>query len=256
MYKKIARRRMTRDLLVQQRLGERRLVAFVVAEAAVADHVDHGVFLETLAVLDGDARAVDDGLGVIAVDVEDRRVDHLGDVRAVGRRAREARRGREPDLVVDDEMDGAARAIAAQAGEIEGFRHQALAGERGIAVQEQAHDLLAFLVPALALLAAHLAEHDGVDGLQVRRVGGERQVYRTAVKDPVRRRAEVILDVAGALHVVRVRRGALEFGKDRLQRLAHHAGEHVEPPAVGHADDDVLDAELAAALEDLLERRH
>ena len=34
-----------------------------------------------------------------------------------------------------------------------------------------------------------------------------------------------------------------------------HVGEHREPAAVRHADDDLLDAERAAALDDLLHRR-
>ena len=38
-------------------------------------------------------------------------------------------------------------------------------------------------------------------------------------------------------------------------RLGHDLRQHVEPAAVGHADDDVFDAERAAALDDLLERR-
>jgi hypothetical protein len=37
--------------------------------------------------------------------------------------------------------------------------------------------------------------------------------------------------------------------------LAHDLGEDVQPAAVGHAEDDLADAELAAALDDLLERR-
>ncbi len=65
----------------------------------------------------------------------------------------------------------------------------------------------------------------------------------------------MVLDVARALDVVGMGRVALELGEDRLERLAHHVGEHVEPAAVGHADDDLLEAELAAALDDLLERR-
>ena len=34
-----------------------------------------------------------------------------------------------------------------------------------------------------------------------------------------------------------------------------HLGEHVEAAAMRHAEDDLLHAELAAALDDLLERR-
>ena len=65
----------------------------------------------------------------------------------------------------------------------------------------------------------------------------------------------MVFDVAGALHVLRVGGRALEFGKYRLVGLAHHVGEHVEPAAVRHADDDFLDAELPAALDDLFQRR-
>src|SRR6187399_4076 len=38
-------------------------------------------------------------------------------------------------------------------------------------------------------------------------------------------------------------------------RLAHHLGQHVEAAAMRHADDDLLHAEIAAALDDLLQRR-
>src|SRR5262249_53264871 len=48
---------------------------------------------------------------------------------------------------------------------------------------------------------------------------------------------------------------ALELVEDRAVRLAHHLGEHVEAAAMRHADRDVFDAERAAALDDLLERR-
>src|SRR6266511_4487565 len=38
-------------------------------------------------------------------------------------------------------------------------------------------------------------------------------------------------------------------------RLGHHLRQHIEPAAMRHDDADVLDAERAAALDDLLERR-
>src|ERR1700727_2335405 len=60
------------------------------------------------------------------------------------------------------------------------------------------------------------------------------------VEFAVRRDAEMIFDVAGAFDSVGIGRAALEF---------------VEPPAVRHADHDFLHAEIAATLDDLLERR-
>src|SRR5260370_22101712 len=44
--------------------------------------------------------------------------------------------------------------------------------------------------------------------------------------------------------------------KRGAMRLAHHLGKDVEAAAMRHADHDFLDAEIAAALDDLLERRN
>jgi hypothetical protein len=102
------------DLLVHDRVGEHGLVALVVTEPAIAEHVDHHVLAELLAELGRDLGGVHHGLRVIAVHVEDRRLDHQRDVRRIGRGAREMRRGGEADLVVHDEMDRAAGAVPAQ----------------------------------------------------------------------------------------------------------------------------------------------
>ena len=62
--------------------------------------------------------------------------------------------------------------MAAQAGEAEAFRDYALAGEGRVAVQQKRQNLLAVVILALVLLGANLAEHDGIDDLEMRRVGG------------------------------------------------------------------------------------
>ena len=218
------RRRMRADLLVHQRLGERRLVAFVVAEAPVAEHVDDDRPLEFLPVLGRDLGREHHRFRIVAVDVEDQRLDHLGDVGRIGRGARIARIGREADLVVDDEVDRAAGAVAFQIRQPETFRHHALAGEGGVAVHEQRHHHPSFVRrgAVLVLLGAHLAERHRIDDFQMRRVGGERQVDFVAVELAVRRGAEVIFHVAGAFGLVRRRRAALEFVEQRAVRLAHH----------------------------------
>ena len=129
---------MRADRLVHQRLGERRLVALVVAEAAVAEHVDDDRLLEFLPELGRDLGGEHHRFRIVAVDVEDRRLDHLGDVGRIGRGAGVARIGGEADLVVDDEMDRAAGAVAAQARQAEAFGDDALAGEGGVAVRSAA----------------------------------------------------------------------------------------------------------------------
>src|SRR5579872_3545915 len=69
------------------------------------------------------------------------------------------------------------------------------------------------------------------------------------------RGAEMILDVARPLHIVRVGGIALKLGEERGEGFPHDVGEDIEAPAMRHADDELLDAELTAALDHLLERR-
>ncbi len=66
----------------------------------------------------------------------------------------------------------------------------------------------------------------------------------------------MIFDVAGTFDRVGIGRAALEFMKQRAVRLAHHLRQHVEAAAMRHADHDFLHAEIAAALDDLLQRRN
>ena len=106
------------------------------------------------------------------------------------------------------------------------------------------------------LLGAGLAEHDRVHRFEVGRVRVHRQVHLVAVELAVRRGAKVVFHVTGAEFPGALGRAALEFVEDLLVRLAHHGRQHVEAPAVRHADHDFLHAERAAALDDLFQRRH
>ena len=246
------------DLLVHHRLGERRLVAFVVAMPAVAEHVDDDGLVEFLPEFDRDLGREHHRFRIVAVHMEDRRVDHLRHVGRIGRGARIARIGGEADLVVDDEVQRTAGAVALQVRQREAFRHHALAGERRVAMHQHRQHRNAHVrrIAVLVLLGAHLAEHHGIDDFEMRRVGGQRQMDLVVVELAVRRGAEMIFDVAGAFDRVRIGRAALEFMEQRAMRLAHHLGQHVEAAAMRHADHDFLHAEIAAALDDLLQRRN
>ena len=234
----LADARMLADAGIHQGLGEGRLVGLVMAVAPIAEHVDDHRLAEALAELDGDLGDVDHRFRIVAIHMEDRRVDDLGDVGRIGRGAGEARRRGEADLVVDDEMERAAGAVAAQARKAETFRDHALAGEGGIAMQQQRQHLAPLPVAELILLRPHLAEHHGIDDLEMRGVGRQRQMHAVVVELAVGRGAEMIFDVARAFDVVGLGRAALELVEDRPIGLGHDIGEHVEAAAMRHADDD------------------
>jgi len=242
------------DRIIHQRLRERRFVAFIVAEAAIAPHVDHHVALEGGAELGRHLACEGHRLGAVAVHVQDRRLHHLRDIRRIRRGARELRGGGEAHLIVDHEMDAAAGIVTGEAGETEALHHDALARERRVAMDEDGHHPLARGVVELGLLGARLAEHHGVDRFEVARIRREAQVDEVAVEIAVGRRAEVIFDVTRSADVLRIGRSAGEFGEDRAIGLGHQVGEHVQPPAMRHADHDLGDAVLAAIFDDVLKR--
>ena len=252
------------DLGVHLGLRVRGLVGLVVAEAAVADEVDDDVVAELLAEGEGQAHGGDAGGHVVGVDVDDRRVVALGDVRRPAGGARVLGVGGEADLVVLDEVDRAADLVAVERLEVERLRDDALAGHGGVAVQDDRHRGVGVAVGvgplAAGLRGARGADDDRVDELQVRGVRLEVDEDRVAVGQLVGALgAVVVLDVAGAALRDRghglERRGALELGEDRLVRAAEVVGQHVEAAAVRHADDDLARAVRRGQLDDLVEHR-
>ena len=113
----------------------------------------------------------------------------------------------------------------------------------------------ALLVAERVLLGAHHALDHGVHALQVARVGGDGHGQRLARVRLVRAGgAQVVLHVARALRGVRVG-VALELREDLGQRLADGVGQHVQAPAMGHADHGLLHARARGVVEDAVQQR-
>jgi hypothetical protein len=119
-------------------------------------------------------------------------------------------------------------------------------------VDEERQHLVAGVVAAAMLARAHRALDHRVHDLQVRRVEREREVHRAARGLDVRREALVVLHVArGELVGVL----ALELAEEVRRDLAERVHEHVQAPAVGHADHDFLGAVRAGVLDHGVEHR-
>ena len=124
------------DALGHERLRVRRLVLLVVAVAPVADEVDDDVVSEARAKRHREPDRRDRRLRVVGVHVEDRRVEPLGEIARVARRAPLLRVGRETDLVVRDDVQRAARVIPGKRLQVERLGDHSLAREGRIAVYE------------------------------------------------------------------------------------------------------------------------
>ena len=178
--------------------------------------------------------------------------------------------GGEPDLIVDDDVDGAASGVAGESGEVERLGDDALSGERRVAVEEDRHRAVAILrrrpgLAAVVLGGAGHPLHDRVDELEVTRVRGEHERHLDGL--PIRGsrppRPEVVLHVAGDTVVARGvgRRGAarhapFEGGDDRGVGLAQDVRQDIEATAVGHAQHDLAHAVGGGIADDRVEHRH
>ncbi len=185
------------DFVIHQRLGELGLVALVVPEPAIAPHVDHDVAAEGLAVFDRQLAGEGYRFGIVAVDVEDRCLDALGDIAGVRGGPRELRAGRETDLVIDDEVQAAAGIVSAHTREAETFPYDTLAGEGSIAMKQNGQNLFVLLqIVADGLLRAGLAEHDRVDRFEVAGIGNEAHVNIDPVEFAVGACTKMVLHIA------------------------------------------------------------
>ena len=104
--------RMCLHARVHQRLRVARFVGFVMTKPAKSNHIEHDVFIELLPVIERDLHRAISRFRIVAVDVKDRQLRHARDVGRVDRGASCFRRSRKSDLVVDDDVNRAAGAIA------------------------------------------------------------------------------------------------------------------------------------------------
>ncbi len=245
------------DGAVHQRLGVAGVVALVVTVTAVAHHVDHDVLVEPLAVRERQTCHTHAGLGVVAVDVDDRRLHRLGDVGGVLRAASRFRWRGEPQLVVHDDVDGSADPVALDEREVERLGDHTLASERRVAVHEDRQHGERALVLVGDLVhpgSCHALDHR-IDRLEVRRVGRQADRQRGAgTRLEGALRSQVVLHVARALDGVGVDI-ALELPEELRVRLADDVGQHVQTSAVRHAEHGGVEALIGCLLQHCVEDR-
>ncbi len=134
------------------------------------------------------------------------------------------------------------------------LHHHALAGKRSIPVQQKRQHALGALVAAPLLPGAYRALDHRIDDLEVRGVEGQHGMHVAVRGAQVRRETLVVLDVARALDAAQVV-GALELGEQLRGGLAEQIHQYVEAPAMRHADDHLLHADVPGELDQVIEQR-
>ena len=126
--------------LVQLRLREHGLVAFVVAVFAVPQQIDVDVLVPPLAVGQRDAHDLNHGFRLVSVDVEYERLGHFANIGAVNRAPPVQVIRREAHLVVDHDVDGSARPVAIELGHLRYLVDNTLARDRSVTVDQDRQD--------------------------------------------------------------------------------------------------------------------
>jgi hypothetical protein len=121
---------------VHRRLRERRLIAFVVAVTPVADEIDEDIALEGHAIAEREPRGRHAGLRVVGIHVKDGNLEAAREAARIQRAVGILGLGREANLVVRNDVNGAAGRVALEPVEVQGLGHDALSGERRVAMDE------------------------------------------------------------------------------------------------------------------------
>ncbi len=229
----ITRRGMFGDDVVHQRLSAGRLVSFVVATTTVTNQIDHDVTLELHAVVDRQLGDKQHRFRIIAINVKDRRLNHLGDVGTIlgGARIVLTASGK-TNLVVDDNVDGAARLVSTGLRHLEGFHDYALPGESSVTMDTDGQHFVTRRVQTTILTSAYGTFNHRRHNFQVRRVKRKRQMHLATGGHHVGRKTLVILDVTGA-HVDFLL--TFKLVKQLARVLAERIDQHVQAATVSHA---------------------
>ena len=77
---------MLSDFLVHRWLGNRRFIAFIVATTSIANDVYDDILLKLHSIINGQLGNKNDGFRVITIDMENGRLNHLGDLSTISGR--------------------------------------------------------------------------------------------------------------------------------------------------------------------------
>ena len=148
-------------------------------------------------------------------------------------------------------MHCAAGAIAACLCQVQGFHHHPLPGHRSVAVNHHRHHLIAAVILPSMLACAYRAFDHRIDDFQMRWIKRQHCMHRPAGGHDVGRLAVVVLDVAGQHFGILL---AFERREQILGHFAQRVHQHIEPPAMRHADDEFLYTGCTCTLQKVVEQ--
>jgi len=145
------------------------------AELPVTDQVDDNVTVEFLSELSGEFEGSLDILHRVSVDVENWRVNSLGNVGSIDTGSCLAGVSCETNLVVDNNVDGSTNLIVVERLHLQLLKDDTLTSHSSVTVHDDGNHFVSarFVAAERVLLSADAAHNHGVNSFQVGGVGQE-----------------------------------------------------------------------------------
>ena len=241
------------DGFVEERLGDGGIVHFAVAVTPVADHIDHNVAAEGVAVLERDATDTYDGVYVFSVNVENGNGLSARELRGKPRRVQLVPTRGEAQQVIDNHVHSTADSVALEIGEVKSLRSDALSGESSVAMHQKRQVLLCAACAHAVLLGAGSSDGYGVNRLEMAGVRNQVDVNSCAAAgDVIASGAHMVFHIATPQHTPRVY--IFETCEHFLGGTPGDVHYHIQSPAVAHAHHQFNRSMLASTLENFVDK--
>mmetsp|Transcript_838 Transcript_838/g.1138 ORF Transcript_838/g.1138 Transcript_838/m.1138 type:complete len:1008 (-) Transcript_838:79-3102(-) len=247
------------DGLVHKGLSKHRLINLIVTVLAVADDIDDDIRVPLGAPLGSKIGDANNTFNIITVDVEDRAVQGLGNVRAVGAAAAILGVSGKSDLVVDNDMNGTANRVVRKSTHSKGLIDNTLSRKGTITMEKDGERFGVFSIIAVELLGTNFPKDNSVNSLKMTGVGNKGKMNALAIGGgAIVTGTKMVLDVTTTNIFIRIFVNNLtgEFTENLRHGLTNNVGEDIETTTMGHTDDDILNSEVSTGVNHGLNTRN
>lgn len=227
------------NFLIHFWLRKERLVLLVVTEPSVADNVNEDIFFKLLSVLNCDLHAMVQKIWLVCVNVNDWSTNDFGNLGAVVGRSGLPRVGCKPNLVVHNNVDNSSRRIINQVLKLQRFINNALSRKCSISMNQNSHCFFSVFILQRLLDGSGCSINQGVNSLQMRRVGQHAQINFVSVVNFSVQVPQMIFHITRCHVSVRLHLFQ-KFFENSLGWLFENAVQRIESSSVGHTHHDML----------------
>ena len=239
---------------IQHRLRERRLVGFVMPILAIAPEFDERIAPKRLSEFSRSLHRPHACFWIIAVDMENRHVICLRQIRAVLTAESVLWIRGESNLIIDDHMERATDVISGEFHKVEAFRNRTLPRERRVPMDQDRNDFSSLIVSAQILLCTCATKHDSVHEFQVGRIGRCGQMHHSRCGLSIRAVSLMIFHIAATFGETCCP-CLFKFSQHLLVFLANDIRQQVDSASVSECETEFTRTKCRASFDQLIEHR-